>query len=275
MGAEIKKKESSARHLATDPTSPSGVIVGESSRPRLTIKQGDAGEVEKKKERTKTKFFYKVKNHQELFKLGTSFYKDFRNGIRSFAIGSTGYQSSQQRSILGLASFFDHKYDVDIAIISDNLYDGVFKEIVESSEEHKVPLDYSGQTCSVHTFHNHFEFVDLESLLEQSNQSQGVDYESRIRNFCRNYDIIFWDVPELHKIKNDPEIYYPMIMMFDSLSIVVARTLTSTEEIKDVTSFFMAYGINLKGLVFDQNLKGGSTSSQPKSKKPWWRRFFS
>jgi hypothetical protein len=31
-------------------------------------------------------FFYKVSNHHELFKIGQSFYEDFKNGIKSFAI---------------------------------------------------------------------------------------------------------------------------------------------------------------------------------------------
>ena len=79
-------------------------------------------EIVKKK---KNKYFYKVRNHHELFKIGSSFYNDFKMGVKSFAISSTGYPQSQQNSILGLASFFDHKEDVRIGIVSNNLNQGI------------------------------------------------------------------------------------------------------------------------------------------------------
>ena len=86
----------------------------------------------KQKESNKTPF-YKVSNHLELFKVGTSFYKDYKEGFKSFAISSTGYHSSQQQTILGLASFFDHtKEDLKILVLSENLLTGTFQEVVSA-----------------------------------------------------------------------------------------------------------------------------------------------
>ena len=82
---------------------------------------------EPSKQKKGNRYFYKVSNHHELYKIGASFYADYTDGMKSFAISSTGYPQSQQNSILGLASFFDHKDDLRIAIISDNLKEGSSK----------------------------------------------------------------------------------------------------------------------------------------------------
>ena len=74
----------------------------------------------------------------------------------------------------------------------------------------------------------------------------------------------------------NPEIYYPMIMNFDCLSIIVAQALSKKEDIEELRSFFSGYGINLKGLIVDKNSKEKEKikqASSTKVKKPWWRFF--
>lgn len=224
----------------------------------------------------RSNIFYKVNNHQELFKVGSSFMSDFESGINSFAVSSTGYQTSQQKMILGLASFFDHKENIKIAIVTDNLYDGLYQDIVKSSRQETLNYDEDMANCKVYIFHNHFEFVCLDSLLEQDHQNEEINYEERIEEFKSHYDLVFWDVPELHKIQMNPEIYYPMIMNFDCLSIIVAQALSKKEDIEELRSFFSGYGINLKGLIVDKNSKEKEKikqASSTKVKKPWWRFF--
>lgn len=274
-----------------DELSPSYIL---SLKPQVT-QSGLKKEVEKEKEKNEEKgeeklnksqkiknkrknnIFYKVNNHQELFKVGSSFMADYENGICSFAISSTGYQTSQQKMILGLASFFDHKEDIKIAIVSDNLFDGLFHDIIKSSSEETLQYDSDGAFCKVYIFHNHFEFVCLDSLLEQNHQDEDEDedkdYEEGIIEFKSHYDIVLWDVPELHKIQLNPEIYYPMIMNFDCLSIIVAQALSRKEDIEELRSFFSGYGINLKGLLIDKDGKENKSELTNK-KKPWWRFFW-
>lgn len=228
------------------------------------------------------KYFYRVSNHHELYKIGASFYADYANGMKSFAISSTGYPQSQQNSILGLASFFDHKEDLRIAIISDNLKEGVFKNIIANSVQKNLNLT-DDVSCKALSFHDHFEFINLEEVLDLVMDEEVAGYDELITSLFDQYDVVFWDVPDLEKIKSNSERYFPVIMNFDSLSIIVAKALSNSKDIKEITEFFKGYGISLKGLLFEnQGLKNKSTkvksenddkNNNDKKKKKWWRFF--
>ena len=226
----------------------------------------------KEKKRPLSPYFYRVQNHHELFKIGSSFFNDFMSGVKSFAISSTGYQSSQQRSILGIASYFDHQEDVKIGIVSDNLYLGAFRDIVKSST--KIDLNFSTLETGfeVSTFYNHFDFIDLNNIIALGSQLDS-DYEDFLDELMDMYDVIFWDVPELYKLQAEKEIFFPIVMKFESLSIIVAKSNSHTEEVADIKSFFLGYGINLKGLLLDSKKEASGDDGEGK-KQPWWKRFW-
>lgn len=232
------------------------------------------------KKKKSNRYFYKVSNHHELFKIGRSFYSDYMAGVKSFAITSTGYQTSQQKTILGLASFFDHKEDLKIGVISDNLNQGAFKDIVSISKT--VKYDHFGQdkVIDIKSFYNHFEFLDLNQLLDLSNDNELGEYENVFDQVVDLYDIVFWDVPELHKIQIDSERFFPVIMKFESISIIVAQSLTKKADVEDIKKFFLGYGINLKGLLLEEksslNKPDGNPINNNKMpvKKPWWKKIF-
>jgi len=227
-----------------------------------------------KVKKTTNRYFYKVSNHHELFKIGSSFYKDYLTGVKSFAITSTGYQTSQQNTILGLASFFDHKEDIKIAIISDNIYKGVFKDIVSISKEVKKDFTNDDFDFNIFSFYGHFDFLDMNQILDFCNSDSG-DYDELLDAIVDDYDVIFWDVPELHHIQKNSDLFFPSIMRYDSLAIIVAQSLSNSRDVEEIKLFFMGYGINLKGLIFDNNIKNNdkviNQSTDKVSKKPWWR----
>lgn len=255
------------------------------SRPKLKLMSDDNESIEEdygqKKKKKVNRYFYKVANHHELFKIGRSFYKDYLSGVKSFAITSTGYQSSQQNSILGLASFFDHKEEgLKIAIISDNLFLGAFKDIVSISQKHYLPIFKDGKDCEVLGFYGHFDFIDLTQLLDYANDCETEAYDEIFDSVVDHYDIVFWDVPELYKIQKNSERYFPVIMKFESLSIIVAQSLSSAKDVEEIKTFFLGYGINLKGLLLDavqakteSMVKTENSSKTDSVKKPWWRIF--
>lgn len=214
----------------------------------LQIDGSSKGERKKKK---RTRFFYKVENHQELFRIGASYLKDYNSGIKSFAIGSTGYHTSQQKTIMGLASFFDHHDDLKIAIVTENLNQGYFSEIVDLELTHDVYLN-DEIMFNVTTFHNHFDFILLEDfLLNEKHAEDNEEEQELIDDFLDSYDVIFWDVPEIHKIQSSPQIYFPILERFETLSLIVAQSLTKKEEVDHIVSFFGDYGVTLKGLLMD------------------------
>jgi hypothetical protein len=70
-------------------------------------------------------------------------------------------------------------------------------------------------------------------------------------------------------------------MKYESISIIVAQSLTKKSDIEDIKKFFLGYGINLKGLLLEEKKSGQeehSDSEQLKkvnNKMPWWKRVFS
>ena len=278
-----KNEDEGVLHFKNEDSNSSGESSNQEGQAKVNLKLGKGPKRENKRKKT-NKYFYKVSNHHELFKIGRSFYTDYMAGVKSFAITSTGYQTSQQKTILGLASFFDHKEDLKIGVVSDNLFQGAFKDIVTLSK--KVNYDYFGDdhTIQIYSFYNHFEFIDMNQLLELSNDAEVGDYDEVLDHFVDLYDIVFWDVPELHKIQIDSERYFPVIMKFESISIIVAQSLSKKGDIEDIKKFFLGYGINLKGLLLEEKSSLEKPKEEPISKdkvenndepkKPWWRKFF-
>lgn len=257
----------------------------------LSMKPDDSAGAEsnqKKRGKKKTnKFFYKVSNHQELFRIGKSFYSDYLAGVKSFAITSTGYQTSQQKSILGLASFFDHKEDMRIGIISDNLFTGAFKDILKLTKKNTYSYFGGENPLYIHSFYNHFEFLDMNDILDICNNEEIDEYDEVLDHISELYDVIFWDVPELHKIQIDSEKYFPVIMKFESISIIVSQSLSKKADIDEIKRFFLGYGINLKGLLLEENKTISNGGEAPeaktsvkeevmveKTKVPFWRKLF-
>ena len=223
----------------------------------------------KKNSRRRGRHFYKVENHQELFKIGDSFLSDFKSGIKSFAISSTGYHTSQQKTIMGLASFFDHQEDLKIAIVTEVLEGGYFSQLMNIDEKHNVEIGKE-LSFNVHSFHGHFDFLSLEELLLNEKAAEDdQDMLESIDDFLESYDLIFWDVPEIHRIQNSLQIYFPMLERFECLSLIVAQSLTKKEEVDHIISFFKDYGVTLKGFLFD-----GHTVEEKEKPKGFFRRFF-
>jgi hypothetical protein len=221
--------------------------------------------------------FYKVSNHLELFKIGKSFYEDYKNGYKSFAISSTGYHTSQQQTILGLASFFDHSREkLNVLIISDNIFDGTYKEVISSSTLNELKFGHGNLSCEVHSFYDHFDFLDLHALAEKRQGDEYGDYDTILEMLFEGYDIILWDVPELNLLKECPDVYFPVITRFDCLSIVVSNNVSRTKDVEQICDFFSSYGLSLKGLLIDSiALKEKANEEKSEKKKSWWRKLVS
>lgn len=204
-------------------------------------------------EKPLAKYFYSIKNHHELVQIGTSFLDDFNQGSKSFAITSTGYKTSQQRTILALASFFDHVSTMKIAIVSNQLNHGAFHEMVQSSNKAKLLLPVEPpKSLPVKRFYHHFDFIDFDDVLKLA--PEGVPtfgFEHAVSELVNHYDILFWDIPELESFKANHRLYYPIALYFDSLSIIVSQSLSKAKEVDELQKFFLDYGMNIKGILLD------------------------
>jgi len=207
----------------------------------------------KDKRRKVSSYFYQVSDHPNLTKIGGSYYEDVSKGLKSFAISSTGYLESQQKTILALASFFDHKEQYKILIVSNNLEHGLYKDFIDDSSLNIVRE--GGEVdpeISIYRFHEHFDFISFYSLFLFSHEDgPDASFEKGVNDILNTYDVIFWDIPTLGEVQNKSKFFFPLMAKFDSMTIIVAKNLSQYSELEEVKTFFNNYGVNLKGLLID------------------------
>jgi hypothetical protein len=207
-------------------------------------------------------YFYKISNHEELFKIGKGFHQEFKKGIKSFAFTSTGYKNSQQRTILGLCCFFDQNTDYKIAVISDNLNQGIFSELVESSEKNSYKLENGEDAIDYTSFHHHFDFINYSEFDKFYNSHVYTkSFESEVQKILDKYDLVFWDIPDMERIKQNPHFHFRISHLYQSMTVIISQNNTSGKEVEGVKNFFSNYNINLNGVLFD------TSSVEPKKKK--------
>ena len=70
---------------------------------------------------------------------------------------------------------------------------------------------------------------------------------------------------------------------FESISIIVSKKISKQSDIDELQQFFLGYGINMKGLLFEEKNNfekkvediGTNKSDTVIVKKKWWQRIFS
>lgn len=209
-------------------------------------------------------YFYRISNHEELFRIGRGFLQQVQKGVKSFAFTSIGYKNSQQRTILGLCCYFDQSANYKIAIISDHLAQGVFGEIVDLSTPNSYSIDDGADSVNYKSFHHHFDFIDYSELSKfYDNHLYTKNFEVEINKILGNYDLVFWDIPEMEKIKNHPHFHYRISHLYESMTVIVSQNTTSGKQIESVKRFFSNYNINLNNVLFNSTCN----DDKPKRKK--------
>ncbi len=230
-------------------------------------------QLKKKATRKVNKYFYKFSNHHELFKIGTSFYMDYLKGMKSFALISNGREVSTQTSILGLASFFDHKEDIKIGIISNNIQHGSFEEIKNLSLKEKILIRID-LVIDIYNFYDHFHLINLNDLIRVSADGDREEYEEVFTSLTDHFDVVFWDIPGLREIQQESEKYFPMIMSLESLTIIVSKDGSSHKGLEETRHFFLGYGLYMKGILVEtQDGPPRKTDDSTPKKKNWWNIF--
>ncbi len=172
------------------------------------IQEGFGEEVTSKK----SDAYYRVKNHHELYELGSSFDKDLQDGKRVFSFAGVAAGASLSRTILGIAAHFEYHQSRNVVIVADDkqFFDQYFKNSNQVSIKNFCDEDF------------------------------------------REEEIVLWKMPEHSNILGRVNEYYPSLGKVDSCSLIVASDLTSYREIDEVINFYSKYSIEIKGIVLDQ-----------------------
>jgi hypothetical protein len=211
-------------------------------------------------------YFYRISNHEELFRIGRGFLLQAGKGIKNFAFTSTGYKNSQQRTILGLCCYFDQNANHKIAIISDHMLQGIFGELVNSSSQNNYSIDNGTDSIKYNSFHHHFDFIDYSELMKfYDNHLYTKHFEEEIQKILDIYDVVFWDIPDMEKMKNHPHFHYRISHFYESMTVIVSQNTSSGSQVESIKNFFSNYNINLNGVLFDSSYP----PNKPKRKKIW------
>lgn len=209
-------------------------------------------------------YFYRISNHEELFRIGKGFFQEVKKGIRNFGFTSTGYKNSQQRTILGLCCYFDQNANYKIAIVSDHLSQGIFSELVESSTPNTYVTESGEDTVCYKSFYHHFDFFEYAEFSKfYDNHLYTNNFDVEVNKILKNYDVIFWDIPEMENLKNHPHFHYRISHIYESLTVIVSSNNTSGKQIESIKNFYNNYNINLNGVLFDSVC----SEEKPKRKK--------
>jgi hypothetical protein len=197
-------------------------------------------------------YFYRISNYEELFRVGKGFFEEAKKGVKNFAFTSTGYKNSQQRTILGLCCYFDQNANYKIAIVSDLLTQGIFSELIDTSTPETYKLENGEDSIHYKSFHHHFDFFDYSEFSKfYDNHLYTNNFDEEIKKVLSNYDVVFWDIPEMENMKNHPHFHYRISHLYESLTVIVSHVNTSGKQVESIKNFFSNYNINLNGVLFD------------------------
>lgn len=209
-------------------------------------------------------YYYKISNHEELFKIGKGLLLEVEKGVKNFAFTSTGYKNSQQRTILGLCCFFDQNANYKIAIISDHLVHGVFGDLVDSSSLHSYSIGNGEDIVKYKSFHHHFDFIDYSEFMKfYDNHLYTKSFDAELSKILDNYDLVLWDIPEMEKMKQSPHFHYRISQFYQSMTIIVSQSSSSGKQVDFIKNFFSNYNISMSGVLFDTS----GAKEKPKRRK--------
>lgn len=199
-----------------------------------------------------SKYFYKVTNHQDLFNLSISYWKEYENGAKAFAFISEAESEITQKTILGIASYFDRNTFVRIGIICQSLKDSSYNELLEKTHDVEVDLGDSGILPFRIRRVNNIDFIDFSELCQIANNgSINFHYEVILQKMLTTYGLILWDAPSINFFKQNPVLCFPMTLQMSSMSIIVKEKKASIEKLKEIIEFFDRYGVRIKGFILD------------------------
>jgi len=205
----------------------------------------------KKQERNSiTDLYYRVKEHNELFKLGTAFYRDMESGLKSFAFTNINTVEEQQKTILGIASYFTYHIKSNITIITTDFNSSYYAKTDKNFSVKEMNLGEYAVSCFACSDLTIINFSELAKVREIFNEP---DIEPIISSVVDSAEIIIWDLPQVGEMAQRSEIFFPISRTIDNTSIVVAPNRSKMKDIVRARNHFDKYEIKIKGLILAYN----------------------
>lgn len=201
------------------------------------------------RKKSNNSFYYKAKDHVELYKVGNSFLKDFKSGLKSFSFSSKGLKEEQEKSVSGVFSFFGYHEDLRIAIITQKLSGSYYTKFVD--DRHKKEGTVFDEDLYYHFFiAEGLEVIEFEELRKVERKIKSYNFEDFLEEMIGNFDLVLWDLPDIEVLDSNKELFFPIIRCLDNISFVVGKDRSKMSDIDEMISYFKRYQIPIKGLLF-------------------------
>jgi len=207
----------------------------------------------KKKNRDKT-YYYRAKDHMELYKVGSSYLKDFKDGEKSFSFSSNGISKEREKTVFGICSFFNYHEGLSICIVTGNLKEAFYNEMCDSFSREKIPVFDEGFSLPIQSASG-FDIIEYRDLKKVERKIKDYDFETFIEFITDHYDLVLWDLPELSILDSNKELYFPIIRSLDSVSFVIKKDTSKISEIGKMISYFNRYQVDIKGLLYSEDVE--------------------
>ena len=202
-------------------------------------------------------FYYKAKNHKDLFKVGNSYFDDVKAGLKSFCFTSINAKTEQEKTIFGISAFFNYHSELNVTIITDSIKDSYYLEhITQPERKTRKVLDED--------IHLEFYYVDGITIIEMNelksvgNSLQKYTFSEFLEDIIKVSDLVLWDLPHIKDMDIDKETYFPITMLVENVSIIVQPENTKLNDIEHMLEYYSKYSIDVKGMIL---------GNRPKSKR--------
>ena len=199
-------------------------------------------------------YYYQAKNHKDLFKLGNSYFEDVKAGLKSFCFSSFSGSVEQQKTVFGISAFFNYHSDLKVTIITEKLEDSYYLKFIKNLER-KVGNVFDESFQYEYYSSDGIDIVEIKELRNIFHHIEHFAFNDFLQLLCERADITLWDLPEIKKLDRDKEMYFPMTMVVESVSLVVSTEETRLEDIEKMLDYYDKYNVKVKGIIFSGEQK--------------------
>ena len=207
----------------------------------------------RKKAKASAANYYRVKDHMELFKVGSSYLRDYKSGVRSMGFSSYDLQKQSEKTIFGISSFFNYHHELNICIITDNIEHSFYNSMLSAFDCFQDV--YTDEDIEYNFYHSDgHDFIEYHELLRVENHSSHFGMEDFIEFLLSKYDLIFWDLPSLRTMNKKRELFFPVVRSLESLTLIVEKEVTKKKDVDSLISYFEKYQVPIKGVLFSDSV---------------------
>jgi len=204
-------------------------------------------------------YYYRAKDHVELYKIGNSYLKDFKSGVKSVSFASHGLDEEREKSVFGILSFFNYHENLNICVVTKSLENSFYEKITGGLSKREGQVFDEDLYYDFYTGEG-FELIEFKELKRVERKITEYNFEAFLDQLQDSFDLILWDLPSTEILNSNKELYFPIIRSLDNVSFIVGKNKSKISQINEMVSYFTRYQVSIKGLLFSaQSKKGGDS----------------